>query len=302
MGDASGPVVVDLDPSIDEIDAPPADVPPKASRARRGRRRPVEYAFRAIAVAYVFFLVVWPVGLVGVKTFSKGLKPVGDALTDPQVVHAFRLTLLVAVLSVVINTVFGVGISILLVRYRFPGRRVLSALIDLPLSVSPVVVGLALVLVYGGRGNWFGPSLERAGIQVIFATPGIVLATIFVSLPLVVRELVPVLEEIGTEQEQAARSLGASAWQSFWRITFPAIRWATVYGVVLSLARSLGEFGAVKIVSGNFVNQTQTVTLVVEQKYQEFQQQTAYITSFFLAAVSVLCLVIVSVLRPKGEQ
>ena len=269
---------------------------------RRGRRRPIEYVFRSLAVGYVFFLVVWPVGLVGSKTVTAGWSPIHKALTDPQVTSAFKLTAFVAILSVVINTVFGVGVSLLLVRYRFPGRRILSALIDLPLSVSPVVVGLALVLVYGGRGNWFGPALERNGIQIIFATPGIVLATIFVSLPLVVRELVPVLEEIGTEQEQAARSLGANAWQSFWRVTFPAIRWATVYGVVLSLARSLGEFGAVKIVSGNFVNKTQTVTLVVEQKYGEFQQQTSYIVSFFLAAVSVLCLVVVSVLRPKEKQ
>lgn len=250
-------------------------------------------------MAYVFLLVAWPVGLVAHKTLSQGWTAISASLTDPNVTHAFRLTALVAVIAVVVNTVFGVGVSLLLVRYRFVGRRLLSALIDLPLSVSPVVVGLALVLVYGGRGNWFGPSLERAGIHVIFATPGIALATIFVSLPLVVRELVPVLEEIGTDQEQAARSLGASGWQTFWRITFPTIRWATVYGVVLSLARALGEFGAVKIVSGNLVNQTQTVTLVVEQKYGEFEQGTAYTASFVLAAASILCLVLVSILRPK---
>ena len=144
----------------------------------------------------------------------------------------------------VINTVFGVGISILLVRYEFPGKRLLNALLDLPLSVSPVVVGLSLVLVYGGRNGWFGPTLEDAGFQVIFATPGMVLATVFVSLPLVIREVVPVLEEVGIEQEQAARSLGANALQTFRRITLPAIKWAVVYGVVLTLARSLGEFGA----------------------------------------------------------
>ena len=192
--------------------------------------------------------------------------------------------------------------SLLLVRYRFPGRRLLSALVDLPLSVSPVVVGLALVLVYGGRQGWLGPWLEAQGLQVIFATPGIIMATTFVALPLVVREVVPMLEELGTEQEQAARSLGASSFQTFRRITLPGIRWALVYGVVLSLARSLGEFGAVKIVSGNLVQKTQTATLVVEQTYQDFQQDTAYATSFLLAFVAVACIVIVTILRPKGDR
>jgi sulfate transport system permease protein len=284
----------------------PAGWPAVADRTRRtwkkGRKRPVQYLFRFLVVAYVGFLVAWPIGLIGKEAFGDGWHNVSKAFEDPAVQGAFKLTLLVALLAVAINTVFGLGVSLLLVRYRFPGRRLLSALIDLPLSVSPVVVGLALVLVYGGRGHWLGPSLQRAGIQVIFATPGIVLATIFVSLPLVVRELVPVLEEIGTEQEQAARSLGASSWQSFWRVTFPAIRWATVYGVVLSLARALGEYGAVKIVSGNLVNKTQTVTLIVEQKYQEFQQQTSYVTSFVLAAASVVCLIVMALLRPKATS
>src|SRR5690606_25546323 len=175
-----------------------------------------------------------------------------------------QLTVRVAVIAVVINTVFGVGVSLLLVRYEFPGKRLLSALIDLPLSVSPIVVGLSLILVYGGRDGWFGPGLQDAGFQVIFATPGIVLATVFVALPLVIREVVPVLEEVGVEQEQAAHSLGAGAWATFRRITLPSIRWAVVYGVVLSLARSLGEFGAVKVVSGNVLGQTRTATLVVE--------------------------------------
>lgn len=172
-------------------------------------------------------------------------------------------------------------------------------MVDLPLSVSPVVVGLALVLVYGGRGGWFGPALEGAGFEVIFAPPGMVMATVFVSLPLVIREVVPVLEEVGIEQEQAAQSLGAGALQTFRRVTLPTIRWAVVYGVVLSLARALGEFGAVKIVSGNLVNQTQTATLVVEQKYQDFEQASSYVTAFILAAASVVCIVVVSLLRPK---
>ena len=204
-----------------------------------------------------------------------------------------------AIVAVVINTVFGVGISLLLVRYEFPGRRLLSALIDVPLSVSPIVVGLALVLVYGGRDGWFGPQLEDAGIQVIFAPLGIVLATTFVALPLVIREVVPVLQEIGIEQEQAAHSLGASALQTFRRITLPSIKWGVVYGVVLSLARSLGEFGAVKVVSGNVLGDTRTATLVVEEKYLNFDKGGAYATAFLLALVSVACIVVVSFIRPK---
>src|SRR4051794_560641 len=209
------------------------------------------------------------------------------------------MTAIIAAISVAINLVFGVGISLLLVRYEFPGKRVLSALIDVPLAISPVVVGLALLLVYNSRTGLFGPGLSDAGVQVIFATPGMVMATVFVALPLVIREVVPVLEEIGDDQEQAARSLGANAVQTFRRVTLPSIKWAVVYGVVLSLARSLGEYGAVKVVSGNIVQKTQTATLVVESKYQGFDQSTAYATAFLLAIASVICIVVVGLLRPS---
>jgi sulfate transport system permease protein len=213
------------------------------------------------------------------------------------------LTVKIAVIAVIINTVFGVTMSILIVRYDFPGRRLLNTLLDIPLSVSPVVVGLSLILVYGGRDGWFGPTLESVGLQVIFAMPGMVLATVFVSLPLVIREVVPVLEEVGIEQEQAAHSLGASGVQTFWRVTLPSIRWALVYGIVLTLARSLGEFGAVKIVSGNVLGETRTATLVVEEQYLNFDKGGAYATAFLLALVSVACIVIVSIIRPKeGKQ
>jgi sulfate/thiosulfate transport system permease protein len=269
-----------------------------ASRVRTPRTR-ATYVVRYVVLAYLFMLVVWPVSLVAITTFDGGLHNLQTALSDPDVVFSLQLTLYVAFWAVVINTVFGVGISLLLARYDFPGRGVLSALIDLPLSVSPVVVGLALLLAYGGSNGLFGPALKSAGLQVAFAPPGMILATAFVSLPLVVREIVPVLQEIGTEQEQAARSLGAGPWATFRRITLPSIRWALVYGVVLSLARSLGEFGAVKIISGNVAGQTQTATLIVEQKYQDFEQGTAYATSFLLALIAVAALVVVSVLRPK---
>jgi sulfate/thiosulfate transport system permease protein len=268
----------------------------------RAHRGPATYVRRVVVVAYLFLLVAWPVGLIARETFRDGFTSLTEALQDEVVTNALRLTGVVALSAVLINLVFGVGISILLVRYEFPGRRILNALIDVPLSVSPVVVGLSLVLVYNGRDGWFGPGLEENGLQVIFASPGMVMATVFVALPLVIREVVPVLEEIGVEQEQAARSLGANAAQTFWRVTLPSIRWAVVYGVVLSLARSLGEFGAVKIVSGNLIGQTQTTTLVVEQKYQDFQQATAYAASFLLASASVLCIVVVAILRPKEQR
>lgn len=271
-----------------------------ASRAAQPRTAGT-YVRRLIVIGYLFLLVIWPVALVVQKTFEGGLDNLQTALSDPVVTDALQLTVVVALWAVAINTVFGVGISLLLVRYDFPGRRILSALIDLPLSVSPVVVGLALLLAYGGNNGTFGPALEDAGLQIAFATPGIVMATAFVSLPLVIREIVPVLHEIGTEQEQAATSLGAGPWQTFWRITLPSIKWALVYGVVLSLARALGEFGAVKVVSGNIAQQTQTATLVVEEKYQDFEQGSAYATSFLLALIAVAALVVVTILRPKDD-
>jgi sulfate transport system permease protein len=260
---------------------------------------PVKWLLRVVAIGYVFFLIAWPLALIAQETFSDGFQTMIDTLSDPGVQNALSLTAYITFYAVLINLVFGVTISILLVRYEFPGKRILSALIDVPLSVSPVVVGLALLLVYNGRTGWFGPTLESWGYQVIFSTPGMIMATCFVALPLVIREVVPVLSEIGDEQEQAARSLGAGARQTFLRITLPSIKWAVVYGVVLSLARSMGEFGAVKIVSGNFTGETQTATLVVEQKYQNFEQSTAYATSFVLAFIAILCIVVVSLLRPK---
>jgi sulfate transport system permease protein len=262
------------------------------------------WALRILVVGYLFLLVIWPVLLVARATFANGLAPVINALRQPEVIFAFQLTLSAAFWAVVINTIFGVGISLLLVRYTFPGRRALNALVDLPLAVSPIVVGLSLVLVYSGRTGWLGGSLENAGLQVIYAPPGIILATAFVSLPLVIREVIPVLQEIGTEQEQAARSLGASALQTFARITLPAIRWGLLYGVVLSLARSLGEFGAVKIVSGGVAMRTQTATLLVEERYQQFGIENsiiAYTAAFILALIAVIALVIVTAFRPdKG--
>ena len=283
---------------------PPPPVAPAApaSRARRPRPTVTTYLLRLVAATYLFLLVAWPVSLVAVNTFDDGFASIRALFADPDIVVALRLSAYVAAVSVIVNTLFGVTISMLLVRYEFPGKRVLNALLDLPLSVSPIVVGLALVLVYGGRYGWFGPTLQGWGFDVIFSTPGIIMATAFVALPLMIREVVPVLQEVGVEQEQAAQSLGASGWQSFWRITLPSIKWGVVYGVVLTLARSLGEFGAVKVVSGNVLGQTRTATLVVEEKYLNFDQQGAYATAFLLAMVSVACIVVVAIIRPKNQH
>lgn len=272
------------------------------TRRIRHQRSPFTYVLRILVVTYLFLLVAWPVSLVVTNTFENGFDAMRAVFGDPDTVAALRLTVVAAVVATTVNTVFGVSMSLLLVRSEFRGKRLLSSLVDLPLAISPIVVGLSLVLVYGGRGGWFGPTLESAGIQIIFATPGIVMATVFVALPLVIREVVPVLEEIGLEQEQAARSLGANAWQSFWRVTMPGIKWAVVYGVVLTLARSLGEFGAVKVVSGNVLGQTRTATLAVEEKYLNWEQDTAYAIAFLLASVSVLCIIVVSVLRSRADR
>jgi len=254
---------------------------------------------RAVALAYLTMLVGIPVAMVFRRTFEHGARPVLDALGDPSVRHAFWVTAVVAVWAVLLNTVFGVGMAILLVRHRFPGRRLLNVLIDLPIAVSPVVVGLALILVYG-RFAPIGGWLDGHGIDVIFAYPGMVLATTFVSLPLVVREVAPVLEEIGVEQEQAAWTLGAGSLQTFRRVTLPAIRWALAYGVVLTLARSLGEYGAVAVVSGRLIDKTQTATLVVEERFQNFDQTAAYAVSVALAVVAIVILVLINVIRPAS--
>jgi sulfate transport system permease protein len=257
------------------------------------------WGLRGAALVYLVFLLMLPVAVILWRTFEHGLGPVTDALTTSQAVHAFKVTAIVAGLAVVFNTVFGVAAAIMLARHRFPGRHVLDALIDLPIAVSPVVVGLALILVYG-RNTSVGSWLGERGFPIIFSVPGMVIATMFVALPLVVRAVVPVLEEIGEEQEQAAATLGATAFQRFTRITLPSIRGALAYGVVLSLARSLGEYGAVAVVSGRVVGQTQTVTLFVQERYQNFDQTAAYSAATALVVVAVISLVLSRFLRPRG--
>jgi sulfate transport system permease protein len=261
-----------------------------------GRAR--RYALRWIALGYLAVVLVGPLALVFWRTFEDGVDPAWNALTAPETIHAFKLTLLIAAIAVPLNTIFGVVCALLIVRRRFRGKGLLNAFVDLPLALSPVVVGLSLFLLYGRQG-WFGGWLEEHDVQVLFALPGMVLATVFVSLPFVCREVVPTLREIGEEQEQAARTLGASRMETLRRITFPSIRWAIVYGVVLTTARCLGEYGAVAVVSGRVQGKTETATLRVEERYDSFDLQGAYAISLVLALLAVLVLLAMTLIKPK---
>jgi len=257
------------------------------------------YGLRAVTFAYLTGILVGPLALVFYRTFEDGFAAAWDALTTPETVNAFKLTLLIAAIAVPLNTVFGIACAIAIVRRRFPGKGLVNAFVDLPLALSPVVVGLALFLLYG-RDGWFG-FLGDHGIQVLFSLPSMVIATIFVSLPFVAREVVPTLREIGDEQEQAARTLGAGGWQTFWRITLPSIRWAVIYGVILTTARCLGEYGAVAVVSGRLQGQTETATLRVQERYESFDLAGAYAISIVLALLAIAVLLVMTIIRPKEE-
>jgi sulfate/thiosulfate transport system permease protein len=261
--------------------------------------RGTRIGLRTIALGYLAAMLLAPLALVFYRTFEHGLGAVWSSVTTPAAVSAFWLTIEIAAIAVPLNTVFGILLALALARGRFRGKGLVEAIVDLPFAVSPVVIGLSLILVYGAHG-WIGGWLLRHGIQVIFAVPGMVLATIFVSLPFVVREVTPVLREIGTEQEQAAATLGASSAQTFRRVTLPAIRWGVAYGVVLSTARAIGEFGAVSVVSGKIAGQTQTLTLLVEQRFTNFDLAGAYAASALLAVIALATLLALT--TTKGRR
>jgi sulfate transport system permease protein len=265
-----------------------------------GSARGSRWGLRTLGLGYLTLLLLAPLVMIFFKAFEDGLGPPLDAITSPDGLHALKLTLLMVAISVPLNTVFGVGCALLLVRHKWKGNTVIDAIINLPFAISPVVIGLSLFLLYGTDG-WFGPALAEAGIKILFSVPGMVLASIFVSLPFVVRETVPVLQEIGTEQEQAASTLGANAWQTFWRVTLPAIRWGVAYGVVLTTARVLGEFGAVTIVSGSITGETQTLPLFVEKQFQNFNLPGAYGASILLAVLALTTLLAMNVLKRKED-
>jgi sulfate transport system permease protein len=252
---------------------------------------------RFAALGYLAVLLLVPVGMIFWRTFEHGIGPVWDAITTPAAVSAFWLTVEVAAIAVPLNAIFGVLAALAIERGNVPGRSVVNALIDLPFAVSPVVVGLALLAIYG-RGGW----LANLPFQVVFSVPGIVLATIFVSLPFVAREVQPVLREVGDEQEQAAATLGASQWQTFWRVTLPSIRWGLIYGIVLSTARALGEFGAVSVVSGHISGQTETLTLLVEKRFDNFDLAGAYAASALLAVLALATLLLMTLLNNRRSH
>jgi len=266
----------------------------KAAPITSSRGRIVRLTLRFIALAYLTLILALPVVMVFWRAFEDGLEPVLAAISRPAFQSAFWLTLQITLIAVPVNTAFGIIAALALVRRRFPGRGFLNALIDLPFAISPVVIGLSLVLVYG-RNGMFGGLLEDLGVQVIFAMPGMVLATLFVSLPFVVREVMPVLREIGTDKEQAAYTLGASPWRTFWRVTLPSIRWGVIYGVILTTARSLGEFGAVAIVSGKISGKTETLTTHVEERFHAFDMVGAYTASIVLACMALMVLLAMTV-------
>jgi sulfate/thiosulfate transport system permease protein len=258
------------------------------------------YGLRFIALFYLAALLIVPVAIIFFRTFENGLSEPLNELTSPEGMHAFWLTILCVGIAVPLNTIFGVTTALVLVRQKFIGRGFFNSLIDLPFAISPVVIGLALILVYGPNeavGGWLADN----GIEIIFSVPGMVLATIFVSLPFVVREVMPVLQEIGTEQEQAAETLGASQWQTFWRVTLPSIRWGVTYGVVLSTARALGEFGAVSVVSGKVSGETETLPLFVQSEFQNFKIEGAYAAALVLAIIALMVLFGMSRVQRRSE-
>ncbi len=255
---------------------------------------------RTLALGYLFVLVLIPLGLILYRAFEHGLVAFWESITTPAAISAITMSLTIVAIVVPLNVVFGVVTALALARGRFPGRGIVQAIVDLPFAISPVIVGVSLLLLWGVNG-WFG-GLADAGFQVIFSLPGMVLATLFVTLPFVVREVEPVLHEIGDEQEQAAATLGASRWQTFWRITLPGIRWGLAYGVVLTVARSLGEFGAVTVVAGGVPGQSQTLTLLVHSRYIDDQNTFgAYAAATSLMGLALVTLLLMTVLNRKRE-
>ncbi|MBW4440743.1 MAG: sulfate ABC transporter permease subunit CysW [Plectolyngbya sp. WJT66-NPBG17] len=251
-----------------------------------------------IAIGFLALVIYIPAINVFYQAFRKGVGPFLANLQQPNFITAVKLTIALAAISVPLNTVFGLCAAWALARRQFRGRALLLSIIDLPFAISPVVAGLMLVLLYG-RNGWFGPALQSADIKIIFAFPGMVLATMFVSLPFVAREVIPVLDEIGPEQEEAASTLGANSWQTFWRVTLPSIRWGLLYGLILTNARAMGEFGAVSVVSGNLAGKTQSLPLFVEEEYKQYATESAYSAAVLLALLAVVTLVVKEIMQRK---
>ncbi len=262
---------------------------------------PVRYLIRLVGLAYLFVLLIVPVTLILWRTFRPGFGQFYDWVSTPAAQSALNLTLLVVAIVVPLNVVFGIPTALVLARNRFRGKGLLQAVIDLPFAVSPVVVGVALIVLWGSAGA-LGFVEKDLGFKIIFGLPGIVLASIFVTLPFVVREVEPVLHELGTDQDEAAATLGSSWWQTFWRITLPSIRWGLTYGIVLTVARTLGEYGAVIMVSSNLPGKSQTLTLLVSDRYNRGAEYGAYALSTLLMGVAVVVLIVQLILDARRAR
>ncbi len=261
----------------------------------------IRYLLRYVALGYLLLLLIVPVGLILWRTFTPGIGAFFESITTPAAISALQLSLLVVAIVVPLNVLFGVPTALVLARNRFRGKSLLQAVIDLPFAVSPVVVGVALILLWGTAGI-FGFVQNDLGFKIIFGFPAIVLASIFVTVPFVIREVEPVLYELGTDQEEAAATLGSSWWQTFWRITLPSIRWGLMYGVVLTVARTLGEFGAVTIVAANLPGSSQTLTLLVADRYNRGAEYGAYAVSTLLMTVAVIVLIVQVILDSRRAK
>lgn len=273
--------------------------PPRTSE--RTRRRLVHGGLTAVTVLYIGLLIVAPLVGIAIAALKPGLSGWTETLSQPDVRHALALTAVITFETVLVTSVLGVVVALVLARDRFPGKRFVSALVDLPLAVSPVVVGLAAVLLFG-NGGWFEPWFSARGIQILFAVPSMVLVTIFISIPFVIREVAPLLEELGTEEEEAARTLGASWLQTFLRVTLPNIRWGLLYGIALTTARAVGEIGAVLIVSGSIAGQTETATLYILRAFDEGKDPSGYMVALILALVSIVLLAGIEIFKSREEK
>ena len=271
--------------------------------ARAGTTEPawVRWSLIGLALGLVFLFLLLPLAAVFTEALRKGLPAALEALREPDAWSAIRLTLLTAAVAVPLNLVFGVAAAWAVAKYEFKGKAFLTTLIDLPFSVSPVVAGLIYVLMFGAQG-WIGPWLAEHDIKIVFAVPGIILATVFVTFPFIARELIPLMQAQGTDEEQAAIVLGATGWQTFWHVTLPNIKWGLVYGVILCNARAMGEFGAVSVVSGHIRGQTNTLPLHVEILYNEYQSVAAFAVASLLALLALLTLLVKSLVEWRFER
>jgi sulfate/thiosulfate transport system permease protein len=259
------------------------------------------YLLIAVGLSFLAIVVVFPLVNIFYQAFASGIATYLEGITAPEAQHALFLTVAIAIVTVPINTIFGILMAWILARYSFPGKALLLGIIDLPLAISPTIVGLMFILLYSHTVGVFGSWLEAANVNVIFALPGMIFTTLFVTIPFVVREVLPTLQNMELAEEEAARTLGANPWQTFWRVTFPSIRWALLYGVIICTSRAVGEFGAVSVVSGKLIGETNTLTLHIERVYSEYQTVAAFACASLLAFLALLTLIGQEVLRTADK-